>query len=326
MRPEDADETIVEALDAVATGSTARAGRLLAPFAVRYIIVPVVDGATSLQDDPLPLPTGLLDALGDQLDLGEVYSPRSNYIVFENQAWIPARSMLTADGAEASRRAGAVALAQADASGATPILIGVRRAARRAGTTSPPGRSTSPSRSTAAGRSRWTVSRCRVGRRSARPSPSTSTVPAAPGSRTRARRRGSWFLAAQAIGWVVVLLAAINVRVPRMRRAAARRRARTEPLIALARRRPSRRPLEPLASPEPADRLAVPGDREVAVDADDLTSESAADTAWSDETVAIERSDELDEIPALLSWDGTAPPAGPAESRRRIRRREEKAP
>jgi len=117
------DAEIGAALRAIATGSTTRAGRLLAPFAVRYIIVPVVDGAVSTNAAPLPLPAGLLDALGDQLDLAEAYSPPS-FVVFENRAWLPMRSVLTADGAAASRTAGAESLAQADIAGATPIMVG----------------------------------------------------------------------------------------------------------------------------------------------------------------------------------------------------------
>ncbi len=122
-RPRVGDDAIGAALQAIATGSTTRAGRLLAPFSVRYVIVPVVDGAVSTDDAPLDLPAGLLDALGDQLDLAEAYSPPA-FIVYENRAWLPMRSVLTADGAAASRTAGAEALAQSDVVGATPIMPG----------------------------------------------------------------------------------------------------------------------------------------------------------------------------------------------------------
>lgn len=117
------DDEVERALGAIATGSTTRAGRLLAPFAVRYVVVPLVDGAVSTESDPLPVPAGLLDALGDQLDLAEAYSPPA-FVVFENRAWLPMRSVLTADGATASRIAGAEALAQAELSGATAVMVG----------------------------------------------------------------------------------------------------------------------------------------------------------------------------------------------------------
>ncbi|MGE0140634.1 MAG: glycosyltransferase [Ilumatobacteraceae bacterium] len=122
--PDDATDHIASALDAIASGSTTRAGRLLAPYAIRFVIVPFVDGAVSTDDDPLPVPRGLLDALGDQLDLAQLYSP-ANFQVYENRAWIPTRSVLTPAGAEASTTAGAEALAHADVSGATPIMIGI---------------------------------------------------------------------------------------------------------------------------------------------------------------------------------------------------------
>lgn len=122
-RPGPGTGEVTLALDAIATGTTTRGGRLLAPLAVRYVIVPLVDGAISTNDDPVPPPVGLLDALGDQLDLAEVYSP-PNFLVYENRAWVPVRSVLTSTGAEASRDAGAAALAQSDLSGATPIMVG----------------------------------------------------------------------------------------------------------------------------------------------------------------------------------------------------------
>ena len=118
-----ADDDVRTALDAISTGSTTRGGRMLAPTSIRYLVVPVVDGAISTSAAPLPLPSGLLDALGDQLDLAPVYSP-PNFIVYENEAWLPIRSVLSAAGAEASQTAGAAALAQSDLGAATPIMIG----------------------------------------------------------------------------------------------------------------------------------------------------------------------------------------------------------
>ena len=90
---------VLLALNAISTGTTTRGGRLLAPLSVRYVIVPLVDGAVSTNDAPVAPPAGLLDALGDQLDLAEVYSP-PNFLVYENRAWVPVRSVLSAEGAE----------------------------------------------------------------------------------------------------------------------------------------------------------------------------------------------------------------------------------
>ena len=45
----------------IADGSTRRGGRLLAPFGIRYVVVPVLDGVTSTASDKTPLPAGLVE-------------------------------------------------------------------------------------------------------------------------------------------------------------------------------------------------------------------------------------------------------------------------
>lgn len=276
-RPEPADERIVEALDAISTGSTGRGGRLLAPFAIRYIVIPVADGAASSQDSPLPLPAGLLDALGDQLDLGEVYSPRSNYIVFENRAWIPSRSMLTAVGADASRLAGATALARSDASGAAPVLRDsdeITRAVEElpAGTlhvAEPFDRS-------------WklTIDGEDVPGRPAFGSTIAYDVEVGGTARLSHDSAGAriWLLAVQAIGWMFVVLVAINVRLPRLRRPGGRRTALVEPLIALD---------APLAEPIPALVGAPPQlDLSQLLPAEDIEADAVSADAVSPDAVS----------------------------------------
>ncbi len=123
--PSDTEHDVTAAIDAIRSETTLRAGRLLAPYGIRYIIVPVVDGAHSTIDDPLPVPGGLLDALNDQLDLGTppLTSPL-DFVVYENTAWTPVRSELTATGAAASQNGGAEAIAATDLSGSTPFGAG----------------------------------------------------------------------------------------------------------------------------------------------------------------------------------------------------------
>ena len=108
-------------LRGIVRGQTARAGRLLAPLSVRYLIVPIVDGAASTRNDLIEPPVGLIDALSNQLDLRRQYSS-PDVVIFENSAWVPTRSILTAIGAEASRSAGVEEVIATDISGATPIL------------------------------------------------------------------------------------------------------------------------------------------------------------------------------------------------------------
>lgn len=117
------DQVLRPAIDAAATQTTTRVGRLLAPLGVRYIVVPLVDRVASTTSNPLPAPSGLLDALGDQLDLARLPSP-AEVVVYENTAWLPTFSMLTGDAATASQEAGADAIVRYDVSGQQPVFIG----------------------------------------------------------------------------------------------------------------------------------------------------------------------------------------------------------
>jgi hypothetical protein len=70
MPPTDtATSLVTTALDEMASSSTLRAGRLLAPMAIRFVVVPEFDGVVSTVNDPLPPPAGLIASLEDQLDL-----------------------------------------------------------------------------------------------------------------------------------------------------------------------------------------------------------------------------------------------------------------
>ncbi len=122
------DDAVERALGLIADGSTLRAGRLLAPLGIRFVVVPTTDGAVSTVDDPVPVPSGLLAALQNQLDLGSVFGPPSLEI-FANQAWVPVGAQLVGATAEASRLAGEDSLVQADLSQAFPSMIGVGRRA-----------------------------------------------------------------------------------------------------------------------------------------------------------------------------------------------------
>ncbi len=92
-RPSGATETIAEVLRVAQNGGTARLGRLLAPMAVRYIVVP---SQTAPRDDvaPVPgIPPALTRALGSQLDL-RLLPADATLAVYENTAWLPGRVLL----------------------------------------------------------------------------------------------------------------------------------------------------------------------------------------------------------------------------------------
>jgi GT2 family glycosyltransferase len=118
-----ADDAIEEALRLVADGATLRAGRLLAPHGIRYVVVPETDGVHSTADDPIPVPSGLVAALQNQLDIGSI-SGTPSIEAFVNEAWIPVGAQLSGATAEASRLAGADTLVRSDLANATPTMVG----------------------------------------------------------------------------------------------------------------------------------------------------------------------------------------------------------
>ena len=122
--PSGAEVDLRDTIQLMASDSTARIGRLLAPYSIRYIVVPVVNGTDSTTKQPLPSPVGLVDTLTAQLDLRRLYTP-PNYIAFENSAWIPTRSLLSEAAAQASNEAGSEALASTDITGSNPAFVGM---------------------------------------------------------------------------------------------------------------------------------------------------------------------------------------------------------
>ena len=118
--PTRARDNAVAALYGIVRGQTARAGRLLAPLSVRFIVVPIIDGGQSTRSNPIAAPRGLVDSLSRQLDLRRLYAS-PDLVIFENASWVPVRSMLTASGATSSQLAGATSMIATDISGATPL-------------------------------------------------------------------------------------------------------------------------------------------------------------------------------------------------------------
>lgn len=118
-----ADDSIETALGLIADGSTLRAGRILAPLGIRYIVIPKTDGSASTVDEPIPLADGLVAAFENQLDIGSIYGPPSLEI-YVNQAWFPVGAQLDGAAAAASRLAGEQTLARSDLSAAVPSMVG----------------------------------------------------------------------------------------------------------------------------------------------------------------------------------------------------------
>lgn len=126
------DDAVGRIVGQIINDETIRAGRLLAPLSVRYVVVPIIDGARSTTTAPLEAPSGLLDGLAQQLDLRRTYTA-SDLVIFENTAWIPTLAVLDESSALASQQAGDSALTAARLRALTPLpLIGDIASARRA--------------------------------------------------------------------------------------------------------------------------------------------------------------------------------------------------
>lgn len=120
---DDSDQFVKPLIDAIAQGATDRVGRLMAPFGIRYIVVPVLDRVQSTSASPLPVASGLTQSLGAQLDLRSVYSPTS-MVIFENTQWIPVTAMLSVSAAQGANAGGTAALVTNDVSGSLAALTG----------------------------------------------------------------------------------------------------------------------------------------------------------------------------------------------------------
>jgi hypothetical protein len=86
-------DLIVDALDLARDGETARLGRLLAPMAIRYIVVTERLAPDPFSDVEIPAPAGLTATLAGQLDLEPLDVP-AGLTVFRNQTALPLRSQL----------------------------------------------------------------------------------------------------------------------------------------------------------------------------------------------------------------------------------------
>jgi len=109
----DATKWLEQSLDSLADGSTVRAGRLLAPLAVRYVVVPrsAVGGEVAVSAEPRV--DAFVEALASQLDMRRAYFS-SSLIIYENVSWVPVLARLSDESAVLSLQAGAAALSTVD--------------------------------------------------------------------------------------------------------------------------------------------------------------------------------------------------------------------
>ena len=101
--PPGSTRLIEDSVQAAADGQTNRLGRLLAPMAVRYIVVPNALAPSPLGGTQRPAPARYIDALEAQLDLSRV-AVNQAYVVYRNQAALPARALVARTPARAPLR------------------------------------------------------------------------------------------------------------------------------------------------------------------------------------------------------------------------------
>jgi len=114
------DDAVGSTFSAVISDQTVRAGRLLAPLAVRYIVVPIVDGGASTVEKPLPAPDGLLASLSAQLDFRRVYTA-NDLVIFENVAYIPSLAVIDENTSLVSQQAGSEVLLSSQLTSVSPL-------------------------------------------------------------------------------------------------------------------------------------------------------------------------------------------------------------
>lgn len=293
-----ADDTLQRALRDIADGATQRGGRLLAPYGIRYIVVPIFDGANSTPSDPVEPPAGLLDAFDAQLDLELAYTA-ADFTMYENRSAIPAVAVLPSPLAEADVESPAQ-LVRTDLTAAESVFDGLLE--QRSGSADV---DAGVLHLAVAFDQNWTLE---TGGQDVAPRPGFSVMTAfdvgepgtaelgyqSPTSRQQA-------LAGQAIAWVVVLLAASRLTVPGWVVRARRSRVEMTTAIDFADDHvalPTERgdvpvvvPLEPVDPPaaaprarvRPGQRLLVPDAQAGSLFADDSES---SHSKWVDEMLA----------------------------------------
>lgn len=106
---------------------TTRLGHLLAPMAVRYIVIPVQSAPTGSGGTPVVVPQDILAALDQQTDL-KAHRVDDALRVYENAAWAPGRTLLSPEAAAAAGQATTPAASQAaELAGSRPALGSGRR-------------------------------------------------------------------------------------------------------------------------------------------------------------------------------------------------------
>ncbi|HVE94894.1 MAG TPA: glycosyltransferase [Acidimicrobiales bacterium] len=114
-------QVIADAVDVALAQRTTRLGHLLAPMAIRYVVVPQRLGPRAAQRPALEPVADIPGALAEQVDLRQLEGG-ADAVVYENAAWAPARVLLDDAQAVAVTGTDLASAGSAELAGAKPAL------------------------------------------------------------------------------------------------------------------------------------------------------------------------------------------------------------
>lgn len=130
------DEALERDVRALVDGRSLRVGRLLAPLAVRYVVVPLRDGITPPNVAAESEARRAIDALSAQLDFRRIYTS-TDVVIFENAVSLAVATVLDEKSSLASAQAGDQLLLAADLAATRVPFTGLRAGVSNVGATSP---------------------------------------------------------------------------------------------------------------------------------------------------------------------------------------------
>ena len=130
------DDALERDVRALVEGRSLRVGRLLAPLAVRYVVVPLRDGITRPNAESQAAARRAIDALSAQLDFRRIYTS-TDVVIFENSVSLAVVSVLDEKSSVASAQAGDELLLAADLVATRVPFTGAQAGEDNVGETSP---------------------------------------------------------------------------------------------------------------------------------------------------------------------------------------------
>ena len=117
----DATEQVADALSVARASGTTSLGHLLAPAAIRYVVVPLRAAPSRAGTPRLPPPPDVPTALDAQIDLKKLQGDDA-LLVYENAAWLPGRARLRPEVPLDRPEGGLPGLRRLELAGAEPVL------------------------------------------------------------------------------------------------------------------------------------------------------------------------------------------------------------